>query len=228
LILGKDIRAVSFDGDNTLWDFDRVMRHSLLCVLEELENLDHSAASQLTIEKMISIRDKVAERKGGTTNLEQIRLEAFRQTLREVGTPDDALAGKLNRIYLKHRFEDIELFPDVIPALSELKSGRILGLLSNGNSYPEKCGLEDFFSFVVFSQDHGFEKPDTRLFQVALRKAGCREKEIIHIGDSLETDILGANQAGIKSVWLNRRGEENQTHIVPDYEIRSLTELNNS
>jgi putative hydrolase of the HAD superfamily len=100
LILGKDIAAVSFDGDGTLWDFNKVMRHSLRCVLEELENLDHPAANKLTIEKMISIREKVAEKlKGRTTNLEHIRLEAFQQTLREVGTPDNALARKLNRIF---------------------------------------------------------------------------------------------------------------------------------
>jgi putative hydrolase of the HAD superfamily len=175
---------------------------------------------------MISTRERVAgDLRGRTTNLEEIRLEAFRQTLREIGKPDYALALKLNQIYLKHRFEDIELFPDVIPALSELKSRYTLGLLSNGNSYPQKCGLGDFFKFVVFSQDHGFEKPDTRLFQAALRKAGCKEVEMIHIGDSIAADILGANKAGIKSVWLNRKGEKNHTQITPDYEIHSLTDL---
>lgn len=99
------ITTISFDGDGTLWDFDQVMRHSLRCVLTELEQLDSIAAARLDIESMIRIRTDVATTLRGTvTNLEQVRLEAFRQTLHVVVRPNDALAEQLNRIYLQHRF----------------------------------------------------------------------------------------------------------------------------
>jgi len=110
---------------------------------------------------MIKIRNRVAnELKGRITNLEDVRLEAFRQTLEEIGRPDDALASQLNQVYLKHRFEDIELFDDVLPVLEALREKFTLGLLSNGNSYPERRGLDSMFQFVVFSQDYGVEKPE--------------------------------------------------------------------
>lgn len=222
------IKAITFDGDGTLWDFEKVMQHSLQKVMEELTRLDPVAVNSLTIEKMIQIRNEVAERlKGQVTNLEDIRLEAFRQTLIDIDRPNDKLAVHLNQVYLKHRFEDIELYEDVIPTLNALKNKYDLGLLSNGNSYPERCGLEGIFQFVIFSQDYGFEKPDVRIFQIALDKAGCSREELLHVGDSFENDIMGARNAGIQSVWLNRHEKRNLTDSNADHEVLSLSELLN-
>lgn len=220
------IKAISFDADETLWDFEKVMRHSLHHVLKELEKIDNKTAAMLDIEKMIKIRDRVARRlKGRVTNLEEVRLKAFRQTLRDVGRPNDALASHLNREYLRHRFEDVELFDDVLPALKALREKYKLGILSNGNSYPERCGLEGMFQFVVFSQDYDVEKPDPRMFRIGVEKAGCSEQELLHVGDSLEDDIMGAINSGIKCVWLNRQRVKNNLDIRIDYEISSLLEL---
>lgn len=220
------ITAISFDGDGTLWDFEKVMQHSLRYVLQELKQIDPNAAALLDIETMIQTRNKVAARlKGKITNLEQIRYEAFKQTLKDIGRPNNTLARHLNHVYLKHRFEDIKLFDDVLPTLNVLKPTYTLGLLSNGNSYPERCGLQKMFKFVVFSQDYGIEKPDPRLFQRAVEKAGCSKQQLLHVGDSLTNDIAGSKAAGIKSVWLNRKRENPPDST--DYEITSLAELLN-
>ena len=220
------MKAISFDADGTLWDFEKVMRHSLHHILIELEILDSDAAGMLDIEKMIKIRNRVADKlKGEVTNLEDIRLEAFRQTLRDIGRPNDALASHLNQVYLKHRFEDIKLFNDVLPALKALRGKYTLGILSNGNSYPERCGLEGMFQFVVFSQDHGVEKPNPRLFQIAVEKAGCSKQQFLHVGDSLQDDVMGAINVGIKCVWLNRKRVKNNLDFRIDHEIFSLLEL---
>jgi 2-haloalkanoic acid dehalogenase type II len=220
------IKAISFDGDQTLWDFQRVMRHSLRYALAALKEADPAAAARLDIDKMIEIRNRVAdELKGKATNLEAVRLEAFKATLVEAGRPDDDLAAHLNDVYLRHRFEDIELYEDVLPALNELKKRYSLGLLSNGNSYPERCGLEGMFHFIVFSQDCGIEKPDPLFYCIAIERAGCTEEELLHVGDSLENDVIGAAVAGIRSVWLNRDNVSADPAIKVDYEIRSLSEL---
>lgn len=220
------IKLVSFDGDGTLWDFQKVMRYSLSYVLDELKQSDPDVASMLSIDKMIEIRNRVAEEsKGKITNLEDIRLEAFRQTLIDIGRPDYTLASHLNEVYLKHRFEDIELYEDVLPVLQKLKRKYTIGLLSNGNSYPERCGLEGIFQFVVFSQDHGVEKPDPEIYRIALKKAGCSKEELLHVGDSLENDVIGAKNAGIKSIWLNRNQDKTSPEIEAECEIQSLIEL---
>lgn len=211
----------------TLWDFQKVMRHSLKQALEELRRkVPTEPASRLTVDEMIDIRDQVAEElKGKVWNLSEIRRIAFERTLERVGCHDSSLALDMNEVYRKHRFEDIELYPDVLPALDVLSPHFTIGLLSNGNSYPDRCGLEGRFAFVVFSQDVHIEKPDRRIFEITARRAGCPLEQLLHVGDSLEDDVAGARHAGAPSVWLNRDGVRNDSGIQADYEISSLADL---
>lgn len=213
----------------TLWDFNKVMRHSLEITLEELcKQIPGKSTAELTIEKMIEIRNEVAkELEGQTINLEEIRLLAFKRTLDYIGHQNDGLAIHLNNLYLQHRFEDIELYPDVLPTLNTLRKDYHLGLISNGNGYPERCGLPHFFSFVIFSQDVGYNKPNPEIFSMACKKANCSNSELLHIGDSLESDVQGANAAGVLSVWLNRDGSTNNSTLKPAFEIQSLNEISN-
>ena len=221
------ISAISFDGDMTLWDFEQVMRHSLKHTLAVLQRQRPTPrVLKLTIEEMIAIRDQFAEEvKGAVWNLEEIRRRAFERTLEHVGCADKELAAHLNQIYLKHRFEDIELYPDVVPTFDILAPHFKLGLLSNGNTYPERCGLEGSFAFVVFSQDVQVVKPDPRIFHITAQRAGCELTEMLHVGDSLKNDVVGARNAGVPCVWLNREGVPNDTETQPDYEAASLSEI---
>ena len=221
------ISAISFDGDMTLWDFEQVMRHSLKHTLAVLQRQRPTPrVLKLTIEEMIAIRDQFAEEvKGAVWNLEEIRRRAFERTLEHVGCADKELAAHLNQIYLKHRFEDIELYPDVVPTFDILARHFKLGLLSNGNTYPERCGLEGSFAFVVFSQDVQVVKPDPRIFHITAQRAGCELTEMLHVGDSLKNDVVGARNAGVPCVWLNREGVPNDTETQPDYEAASLSEI---
>jgi putative hydrolase of the HAD superfamily len=223
----RQIKAISFDGDMTLWDFEKVMRNSLAHALAELRR--HLPGSiDLTVDRMIEIRNAVAdELKGKGIALESIRLEAFRRTLKTLGSDNHGLAAHLNSVYLEHRFADIELYPDVLPMSDSLAGRYALGLISNGNSYPERCGLRGRFTFVILAQNIGVEKPDPAIFQEACQKAGCSPEQLMHIGDSLGTDVEGARRAGALSVWLNRDRKPNYTGIRTDYEIHSLIELQN-
>jgi putative hydrolase of the HAD superfamily len=194
--------------------------------MEELEHLDPQAAAALDTDRMIAIRNRVSEElKGKTANLEDIRFQAFRRTLEEINRPNEKLVHHLNNVYFQHRFDDTEPYDDVLPTLQKLKERYRLGLLSNGNSYPEHCGLDGVFQSVVFSQTHRVEKPDPAIFRITLRELGCSEAELLHVGDSLGNDVEGAHGAGIRCAWLNRNSIENDTTIKPDYEISSLTEL---
>ena len=221
------ISTISFDGDMTLWNFLKVMHHSLKHTLAELQRqVPTQPVLELTVDEMVAIRNQFAEEiKGKIWNLEDIRLRAFEKTLEYVDCPDKELAAHLNAIYRKHRFEDIELYPDVVPTFDILAPHFTLGLLSNGNTYPERCGLEGYFTFVVFSQDVQIEKPHPKIFEITAERAGCELAQMLHVGDSLETDIAGARNAGVYSVWLNREGVPNDIGIQPDYEVTSLTEI---
>ena len=210
----------------TLWDFQKVMRHALNKVLAELQRLLPNQTETLSVDQMIATRNQVAhELKGKVWQLEEVRRLAFERTLAQINHPDKALAVHLNTLYLQHRFEDIELYKDVVPALDALTPHFKIGLLSNGNSYPQRCGLQGYFAFVVFSQDVGVEKPARRIFELTAQQAGCQLDQLLHVGDSLENDVAGANNAGVRSVWLNRDRKKNETAIQADFEVASLTEV---
>ena len=86
-------------------------------------------------------------------------------------------------------------------------------------------GLGGFFDFVLLAQECGFVKPGRRIFDLALAECGCGPEQVVHVGDSLPSDILGANGMGIRSMWLNRDGATNDTGITPHHEISDLREL---
>ena len=222
-----NITTISFDVDQTLIDTDRVIMRSMESVRDELMTCVPGERSRsLTVEQMWSIRDQ--EEKGFTGNVrdfDEIRRRSFLRMLDHVGYTGPDLSARLNEVYLKHRYNDIRPYEDVVTMLDALGSRFKLGLLSNGNNYPEYFGLADRFDFAVFAQDIGIEKPDPRTLHIAAQRAGCGLEQLLHVGDSLVTDVAGAQAFGAHGVWLNRNGASNDTGIEPDYEILSLAEL---
>lgn len=221
------IRAISFDADGTLWDFAAAMQRALASTLIELRRLvPGETTAALTATRLASIRDAVAEGLyDQRATMEEIRLAAFVRTLEYLEQPNPALAAHLTDFYLERRFADIELYPDVIPALDTLRASYRLGLLSNGNTYPERCGLGGYFDFVAFAQDYEVRKPDPRFYRAALARSHHTAATLIHVGDDLPNDVAGAQAAGIRAVWLNHDHRPNTTGIRPDAEIASLAEL---
>ena len=221
------ITAISFDVDQTLIDTDRVIMRSMESVRDELEKrVPGERTRSLTVEEMWSIRDREEkEYVGKVRDFDEIRRRSFHKMLDHVGYTGPDLSTRLNEVYLEHRYNDIEPYEDVLPMLDTLGPSFKLGLLSNGNNYPEYFGLADRFDFAVYAQDIGIEKLDPRTFQIAVERAGCSLDQLLHVGDSLETDVAGAQAVGVRAVWLNRDEVPNDTGIEPDHEIYSLTEL---
>jgi putative hydrolase of the HAD superfamily len=86
------------------------------------------------------------------------------------------------------------------------------------------CGLTDYFDTIVLSEDAGANKPSKAFFDYALRVTGAQKETTLMIGDNLQTDILGAMQAGLDAAFFNRFPEYPAEEPV-DYEVKSLSEL---
>jgi putative hydrolase of the HAD superfamily len=218
--------VITFDGDHTLWDFTRVMRFALGKTLGLLQKRHPGPARLLTIAQMVEDRDRAeAELQGQTLVLAEIRQRAFEISLERIGLDDMDLAEELSTAYLKWRFSRVYLYRDVRPAFRRLATDYRIGLVSNGNTYPDSTGLGEFFEFAVFSEAHGVAKPDPRIFEITARQAGCPPEAMVHVGDSLENDVRCAQEAGVIAVWLNRGDDAQPRDIRPDASIRSLREL---
>ena len=114
------------------------------------------------------------------------------------------------------------------------KDGYRIAMIANGDSAGARniiaaCGLEDYFDVVVISEEVGIEKPDKRVFQVALDKLGVEAENTVMVGNRIDADIVGGNRVGMKSVWFrwNDRYEEiiGSEDEKPDFIIKSLSEL---
>ncbi len=216
--------VIFFDGDQTLWDFRALMRRSLAATIEELRRLVPAGEGDLSVDAFVADRECVAEQLRGTvTNLESIRLAAFTRSLGRLGVADAALAEHLNGFYLRRRFAEVDLYDDVLPALETLSRDHAVGLLSNGNSYPDRVGLGHFFSATVFSQDHGVEKPDSRIYAIA--QATIPGDRYVMVGDSLPNDVVAAQRAGWEGIWLNRDRQDTPEGLRPDAIISDLHRL---
>jgi HAD superfamily hydrolase (TIGR01549 family) len=105
----------------------------------------------------------------------------------------------------------LELYPDAVPTLERLKSeGYKLGLVSNAPPDTLKAidalGLPRYLPTIVVSGIVGFSKPNPEIFRIALRRAESEANETVHVGDLYEADVLGARNAGIKGVLIDRYG----------------------
>lgn len=214
--------VVTFDGDQTLWDFQKAMYAALEETLAFLKG-KVEAARDLTVGDLVRMRDTVAEEVAGPH--EFIRNIAFRRTLEQLNVRDPGLAQELYELYMDRRYELIEPYPDALETLRLLSARYKIGLVSNGNTYPERCGLGGYFDFTVFSDEVGARKPARKIFEVAAARGGCDLSHIVHVGDQLQTDVAGAKGVGAKAIWLNREGVPVSGGVVPDVEIRSLSEL---
>ena len=221
------IRAIFFDGDDTLWNFRDAMRAALGETLVMLRRIvGNEAADALTVERMVEIREAVAaEMSESATLVETIRRESLARTLEEVGHPSEDDAQRLFEVYNAARFAATRPFAGVPDLLDNLRGRYQLGVVSNGNTYPERVGLAGIFSFVILAQDCGIANPDPRIFELALNQCGCSAAQAIHVGDSLQSDVLGANGCGIRRVWLNADAATNDSGVTPDHEISDLREL---
>ncbi len=202
------IEIVTFDVDDTLWDFQGVMRGALCAVIEELSRFEPEAAVKLSVDRMIAIRDEThAHMWDRLTDLNAIREESIRRALSGVGVSDDHLGSQLTQVYIDYRNSAGSLFPDTRPALERLARSFRLGLLSNGNTSAAALGIRELISFEVYAEAHGgIEKPDRRIFDIAVEQAGCPANRILHVGDAWENDVMGAANAGLQAVWLSRTG----------------------
>ena len=104
-----------------------------------------------------------------------------------------------------------ELYPEVRGVLEELRARDLtLGVISNHNdALPEILEyhrIRDYFATVTYSQEAGGEKPDRRVFELALRRAACAPGDSVYVGDSWNADVRGATSVGMRAIWLNRRG----------------------
>ena len=136
-----------------------------------------------------------------------------------------------NLDYIEHfyySFFRIDIVPGIKEMLADLSTRYKLAIISNVTSNISRLALQKFdlkkyFNYIVLSRDLSIRKPDPEIFNFTLQNLGVNSTQAVHVGDSLGDDIQGAQNLGMKTVWIKR--DDKTTTIHPDFVISKITEL---
>ncbi len=146
---------------------------------------------------------------------------------------------ELDKELIKNKFEEIMLNDPpslkigVKQTLEELSSDYKIGLISNTGITPgriiskvfQEYEIFQYFDVKIFSDEIGYYKPHKIIFKTALESLKCIPQNAIHIGDNLETDIKGAQDYNMYTVWFNESKSPKSENVQPDYEIHEINEV---
>jgi len=229
-----DLKAVFFDVGGTLWDGNACAVHVLEIVLPKYRPPLPEEEMPEVIRRFNAVFLDQPTRRRLRDGRPFSRLKRFDAFLDSYGVKRRGLAQEMSRTYDSVRRMCMRQFlrADAHPVLDELsRLGLQRGAVMNGPPAVQRhmlecLGLEAHFEHVILGEVEGYSKPDARLFKRALELAGVRSDEMLYVGDSPLTDVLGAARAGIPTVWLDTgRRRLPGGFPVPDFTVSGLSEV---
>jgi len=205
-----NIKVVFFDIDDTLYDHSYHVHHAISALREK-----HSFLQEYSIEHLRELShqflEEVHERLlRGEISVEASRKIRWEKFLETVGQKDiDAMT--IANFYSRSYYEAERAVPGSIELLRSLSASYNIGVISNNLLEEQlkkmhRIGVSDYIEIFAISEEVGAAKPDPKIFETALDRAGVTPEEAIYIGDSWTNDVLGALNARIRPIWFNRKG----------------------
>jgi putative hydrolase of the HAD superfamily len=221
----KAIRTITIDLDDTLWAIRPVIERAERKLYEWLSDEYPRVTEMFSQDEISKLRENiVAEYRSKSHDFTFLRRAALGRLGAAAGygveIVDRAMA------YFDPLRNDVEVFPEVRPALTTLGQHYCLIAVTNGNASLDQIGIRDLFDDVISASGVGAAKPDRQIFEVAVEAGGAEAHETLHVGDHPEADIVGAQNAGLKSAWVNRHESAWPDHLQdPDAIVKDVSEL---
>jgi len=211
-----------FDLDDTLLDRDKAVEKMFSVILQECYGeVDLSVQNE-----MLHTFKEYDFRSYGNSD----KVKVF-ESLFDDFPPKYRLPGHSIMDFWNQHFPDcFSINQDTLHIVNQIKIHAKVGIITNGFTQRQKAKianthLDSCFDMIMISDEVGYSKPDIRIFELALNKIGVQPEAALFVGDDLEKDIGGCQNANIKGIWFNPRRMRNDTDIKPFAEIHSLDEL---
>ena len=216
-----------FDLDNTLLDFSKSSRNSFLSMVQDID-------SGLPKDELYLLYSRInhklwEDREAGLIEAEELKLKRWDLFFNEIGhSMDPELA---NQSYFNGIRDHVEFVDFAQDLLEHLKGKFRMMIVTNGLSEVQHSRIEisdigKYFEHIVVSDEIGSAKPQQAFFKHCEDLMLSPDKStVMVIGDTLKSDVKGANDYGYRSVWFNHDYLERDRVNDPDHEINKLTEL---
>lgn len=221
----QTVMALSLDLDDTLWPIWPIIERAEQCLQDFLLANAPKTAAQFPLPAMRHLREQVAqahpELAHDFTAQRKISLQhAFR-----LSGESDALVEPAFEAFFAAR-NQVSLYEDCLPALTQLASMLPIIALTNGNADLQRTGIGHFFVGCISAKTVGSAKPDVPIFMATSQALGIAPENILHVGDDPWLDVQGAHNAGFQSAWINRTHAQWPSDILPaQHTITTLSEL---
>ncbi|MBF0753966.1 MULTISPECIES: YjjG family noncanonical pyrimidine nucleotidase [Jeotgalicoccus] len=218
-------KAVFLDIDDTVFNFKKCSESALKGTFSTL-NIEYNKG---VFESFAEIDERLWKQQKeevlSVADVMNIRFKELSESLNMDFDSDLAKAHFGNLLGEQHIME-----PGIEEMLRKISADCKIYAASNGvltmqENRLKLSGLKRYFTDLFVSDDLGHAKPDISFFTKSMKRADLYPNEILMVGDSLVSDIAGAHNAGIDSVWYNPYRLENDSQIQADYEINHLHDL---
>ena len=219
-----------FDLDHTLWDFESNSEATLRVLYEQYELASKGIGEFDVFHKTYcGHNDRMWERfRKGYIKREELRWKRLWLTLLDFKIADTTLTHEMSAVYLELLPTQTALMPFSKELLESCRSRYQMHLITNGFETTQwqklrNAGIEDYFTHVITSEGSNSLKPQKEIFDYALQVSGAAKEKSLMLGDALDIDILGAQNAGWDQVYYNPL---RITHTgKPTYEVFCWREL---
>lgn len=225
------VNAFTFDLDDTLYDNEPVIRHADA----ELNNKIHQhypALRSMTNDDWFAIKKALINNNPKlASDMGKLRWQTLFTALGKTGLPDDKRAHAASELFdfFYAVRSDFEVAPDVKAVLQKLANKVPLVAITNGNVDTHKIGLAPYFSLTLHASVTRPRKPYPDMFEEAIAYLSLPPQQIMHVGDNLIKDVLGAHRAGMQTAWLacNRKMDlrSEKLAVLPGIQLSYLDEL---
>ncbi|KAI4886235.1 hypothetical protein NFI96_023519 [Prochilodus magdalenae] len=232
----RGISVILFDLDNTLVDTAGAGKVAIHKVSELLKNkLGHANISDICERFVRKLFEENFDPTAGQT-IDQVRINHWHEAIQEAEgvDPGQDLASDCYYTWKTTRLQALALSPKVLAMLEDLSRSYKLLLLTNGDTQTQREKIEalrceGLFTAVVVGGEHAEQKPAASIFTHCFELLGVKAQDCVMVGDSLDTDIQGGFNAGVRAtVWINKRGASPpENTVTPDYTIPSVLDLPN-
>jgi len=226
----KAYSCILFDLDHTLWDYDTNAEETLADLFDRFKLQERGVTSLgFFVETFHRVNRELWDRYDrGLIGQEVIRTRRFDQVFRDTGVEDYRASLEFSGHYLRELPLKKQLLPQAREILEYLHEKYPITVVTNGfdeiqSAKIASSAIGHYFRHVVTSQRAGSKKPSKKIFDFALQQTGHTAGDAVMIGDNLQTDIAGARNAGIDTIFYNPRRAPHQTAVT--HEINSLLEL---